>query len=101
MSRDWRRCSRSWPAKCGFPETVSGALDDADVVFIAVGTPPLADGNPDLRYLRQAGEQIGHCLNGRFTVVVNKSTVPVGCGNWVETHRTRFVPGASRQGAGG
>src|SRR5258706_1041214 len=68
-----------------FTEDASEALDQAQVVFIAVGTPPLPDGNPDLRYLREAGEQIGRRLNGNFPVVVNKSTVPVGSGNWIES----------------
>jgi UDPglucose 6-dehydrogenase len=61
------------------------ALSTADVVFIAVGTPPLPDGSPDLQYLRSAGEQIGKCLGDGFTVIVNKSTVPVGSGHWIES----------------
>lgn len=61
------------------------AVPNADVVIIAVGTPPSPDGSPDLRYLRAASEQIGRHLAGEFTVVVNKSTVPIGSGNWVES----------------
>ena len=61
------------------------AIPQADVVFIAVGTPPLPDGNPDLTYVRQAAEEVGRHLGEGFTVVVNKSTVPVGSGNWVES----------------
>ncbi len=61
------------------------AVPQADVVIIAVGTPPSPDGSPDLRYLRAASEQVGQCLDGDFTVVVNKSTVPIGSGNWVES----------------
>ena len=57
----------------------------ADVVFIAVGTPPLPDGNPDLSYLRAAATAVGEHLGDGFTVVVNKSTVPIGCGSWVES----------------
>ncbi len=68
-----------------FTENASEALHEAQVVFITVGTPPLPDGNPDLRYLREAGEQIGRRLNGYTPVVVNKSTVPVGSGNWIES----------------
>ena len=68
-----------------FTDDASEALHQAQVVFIAVGTPPLPDGNPDLRYLRQAGEEIGRRLNGNSPVVVNKSTVPVGSGNWIES----------------
>jgi len=61
------------------------AVPQADVVIIAVGTPPAPDGTPDLRYLRAASEEVGRCLDGEFTVVVNKSTVPIGSGNWVES----------------
>jgi UDPglucose 6-dehydrogenase len=59
------------------------ALRDADVIFIAVGTPSSADGSPDLRYLSSAARAIGQYFDGDFTVVVNKSTVPIGSGNWV------------------
>ncbi len=61
------------------------AHSEADVIFIAVGTPPLADGNPDLSYLRAAATTVGERLGDSFVVVVNKSTVPIGCGNWVES----------------
>jgi UDPglucose 6-dehydrogenase len=61
----------------------AGAVQDADVIFIAVGTPPSADGSPDLRYLSAAARGIGEHYAGNFTVVVNKSTVPIGSGNWV------------------
>src|SRR5512141_1322413 len=59
------------------------AIPDAQVVFIAVGTPPGAGGAPDLRYLQAAAEGVGERLGPHFTVVVNKSTVPIGSGNWV------------------
>jgi len=62
----------------------AGAVQDADVIFIAVGTPPTADGSPDLKYLSQAARGIGEHYAGDFTVVVNKSTVPIGSGNWVD-----------------
>ncbi len=55
-----------------------------DVIFIAVGTPPKADGSPDLSHLQTAAESIGSNLGDGFTVIVNKSTVPIGSGNWVE-----------------
>lgn len=63
----------------------AGAVHDADVIFIAVGTPPSADGSPDLKYLKQAAHGIGQHYAGDFTVVVNKSTVPIGSGNWVDS----------------
>ena len=56
-----------------------------DVVFIAVGTPSTADGSADLSYVQQAAQSVGARLNNHFTVVVNKSTVPIGSGNWVGT----------------
>jgi len=68
-----------------FTEGYAQAIPQADVVFIAVGTPSLPDGNPDLQYLRQAAHSVGAHLGPGFTVVVNKSTVPVGSGNWVES----------------
>src|SRR5579864_1732966 len=68
-----------------FTTDFTKCLANADVVFIAVGTPSLPDGNPDLRFVRSAGEQIGCHLGEKFTVIVNKSTVPVGSVNWVET----------------
>src|SRR5262249_48204558 len=69
--------------KLSFTTSYEDAVASADVVFIAVGTPSLSDGTPDLRYLRSAAEGIGATLANEFTVVVNKSTVPVGGGNWV------------------
>lgn len=68
-----------------FTTSISEGLRPAQVVFIAVGTPSALDGAPDLQYVREASKQIGECLNGHFTVIVNKSTVPVGSGNWVES----------------
>jgi UDPglucose 6-dehydrogenase len=54
-------------------EAVQGAL----IVFIAVGTPSRPDGSADLSYVFEAARQVGAALNG-FTVIVNKSTVPIG-----------------------
>lgn len=60
------------------------AIPQAEVIFIAVGTPSLPDGTPDLSQVRSAAQAIGRHLGEGFTVVVNKSTVPVGSGNYVE-----------------
>ena len=60
-------------------------IPETDVIFIAVGTPSLPDGNADLGYVRLAAESVAERLGKNFTVVVNKSTVPIGSGNWVET----------------
>ena len=66
-----------------FTTSYAEAIPGADVVFIAVGTPPTPSGAPNLEYLSQAARSIGQNINGSFTVVVNKSTVPIGSGNWV------------------
>lgn len=66
-----------------FTMDYSEAIPDAQVVFIAVGTPPGVGGAPDLRYLQAAAEGVGERLGPHFTVIVNKSTVPIGSGNWV------------------
>ena len=68
-----------------FTTDYSAAVPDADVVFIAVQTPSLPDGNPDLTYLRSAAESVGQHISGGFTVVVNKSTVPIGSSNWIDS----------------
>jgi UDPglucose 6-dehydrogenase len=68
-----------------FTSTYADAIPLADVVFIAVGTPSLADGNSDMRFVRSAAQSVGEHLGQGFTVIVNKSTVPIGSGNWVES----------------
>jgi len=68
-----------------FTTSYADAVPSAEVVFIAVGTPSRTDGNPDLSYLRAAAMLIGDFLGPGFTVIVNKSTVPIGTGNWVES----------------
>ncbi len=64
----------------------------ADVIFIAVGTPPLPDGSPDLRYLRAAAQGVGAHYKGEFVVIVNKSTVPIGSGNWTGSLLREHLP---------
>jgi len=60
-----------------FSTSTKEGVEDADVVFIAVGTPMSDDGKADLSYVRAAATEIGRHMNG-YTVVVDKSTVPVG-----------------------
>ena len=66
-----------------FTTDYAQAIPEAQVIFIAVGTPPGPGGAPDLRYLEAAAHGIGENLGAHFTVIVNKSTVPIGSGNWV------------------
>ena len=58
------------------------ALREAEFAFIAVGTPEGVDGEADLQYVRSAAETIAQNMSGPL-VIVNKSTVPVGTGDWV------------------
>jgi UDPglucose 6-dehydrogenase len=69
-----------------FETDLDSAVRESDVIFIAVGTPPLPSGESNLTYLESAARGIGAAMDpSRFRVVVNKSTVPVGSGNLVET----------------
>ncbi len=63
-----------------FTTSLKEALEDADAVFIAVGTPPDEDGSADLRYVLGVAQEIGELIDD-YIVVVTKSTVPVGT-NW-------------------
>ncbi len=68
-----------------FATELGAAAAASDVIFIAVGTPPLPSGEANLCYLEAAARSIGSAMdNSRFRVVVNKSTVPVGSGNLVD-----------------
>jgi UDPglucose 6-dehydrogenase len=77
-----------------FTTTLSSAVARADAVFIAVGTPARrGDGHADVTYVRGAAEQIAEALTG-YTVIVTKSTVPVGTGDEVEAIIRRLRPDA-------
>ena len=60
-----------------FTTDLSSVLDDVEVVFSAVGTPPDEDGSADLRYVLEVARTVGQHIN-KYTLVVTKSTVPVG-----------------------
>ncbi|MER9801561.1 UDP-glucose/GDP-mannose dehydrogenase family protein [Mesorhizobium sp. M0142] len=67
-----------------FDDDLADAVSQSDVVFIAVGTPSRrGDGHADLSFVYDAAAEVGRALKG-FTVVVTKSTVPVGTGDEVE-----------------
>ncbi|MCL2442168.1 MAG: UDP-glucose/GDP-mannose dehydrogenase family protein [Treponema sp.] len=65
-----------------FTTDLASAIKESNVVFIAVGTPPADDGSADLVYVEEAARQIGKLIN-QYTVIVNKSTVPIGTGKKV------------------
>lgn len=60
-----------------FTTDLTACLDDVEVVFSAVGTPPDEDGSADLRYVLEVAHTIGRNIN-KYVLVVTKSTVPVG-----------------------
>ena len=79
--------------RLSFSQDLAPAVAAADVVFIAVGTPSRrGDGHADLSYVHQAARDIAGAVAG-FTVVVTKSTVPVGTGDEVELILREARPG--------
>jgi UDPglucose 6-dehydrogenase len=73
-----------------FSTDVAGAIQRADVVFIAVGTPQSSDGSADLSAVRAVAETIGRSLNG-YKVIATKSTVPVGTADKVREIVGRYA----------
>jgi UDPglucose 6-dehydrogenase len=66
-------------------------VPDAEFVFIAVGTPQGSGGEADLKYVRAAARSIAHAMRGP-SIIVNKSTVPIGTGDWVADIVRRHQP---------
>ncbi|WP_448574304.1 UDP-glucose dehydrogenase family protein [Trichothermofontia sp.] len=69
-----------------FSTDLAAGVRHGEVLFIAVGTPALPTGESDTRYVEAVARGIGHCLSGGeqgYKVIVNKSTVPIGSGDWV------------------
>lgn len=80
--------------RLSFTTDLEDAVNGSDAVFIAVGTPSRrGDGHADLSYVYQAAEEIAGALDG-YTVVVTKSTVPVGTGREVSRIIARTRPDA-------
>src|SRR5881409_3681622 len=81
--------------RLSFTTDLAAAVRKSVIVFIAVGTPPKADGQTDLSAVETVAQEIGRAMD-RYTVVVNKSTVPVGTGEFVreviERHQRQPVP---------
>src|SRR5262249_52257294 len=81
--------------RLSFSTDLADGVRRSVVVFITVGTPPKSDGQTDLTAVGEVARAIGETME-RYTVVVNKSTVPVGTGEFVreviERHQKRRVP---------
>jgi UDPglucose 6-dehydrogenase len=66
-----------------FTTDLAAGVAHGEILFIAVGTPALPTGESDTRYVEAVARGIGANLNGGYKVIVNKSTVPIGSGDWV------------------
>jgi UDPglucose 6-dehydrogenase len=81
--------------RLSFTSDLGAAVKRALIVFITVGTPAKADGQTDLAAVEEVARGIGQAME-RYTVIVNKSTVPVGTGEFVreiiERHQAQPVP---------
>jgi UDPglucose 6-dehydrogenase len=69
-------------SKLVFTTQIDNAILSQDIIFICVGTPPMADGSADLRFVEEVAKDIGCNLNS-YKIIINKSTVPIGSGDWV------------------
>ncbi len=90
-----------------FTSDLGKGVNHGEILFIAVGTPPLPTGESDTRYVEAVARGIGSHLNGGYKVIVNKSTVPIGSGDWVrmivlegiaERQKTLVTAGSSTAG---
>lgn len=78
--------------RLNFITDTAKAVKESEIVFIAVGTPPLPDGTADLSYVKAVAETIGKSMNG-YKVIVNKSTVPIGTGDTVSRIIKQYYDG--------
>lgn len=69
--------------RLSFTTDLQFAIDSAEVIFLALPTPPGEDGSADLKYILGVASQLGKIIHG-YKVIVNKSTVPVGTANLVK-----------------
>jgi len=67
-----------------FSDNLSSAIDDCEVIFCAVGTPPEEDGSADLKHVLDVAKEIGKNINN-YILVATKSTVPVGTAQKIKT----------------
>ena len=66
-----------------FTSDLAKGVHHGEILFTAVGTPALTNGESDTRYVEAVARGIGENLNCGYKVIVNKSTVPIGSGDWV------------------
>ena len=71
--------------KLKFSTDIAAGVNHGEILFIAVGTPSLPTGESDTRYVEAVATSIGAHLDSNYKVIVNKSTVPIGSGDWVRS----------------
>ncbi len=77
--------------RLAFSDSTQHGVEHGDVIFIAVPTPPQADGSVDLTYIEAVAREIAQCLRpGQYRVIVDKSTVPVKTGEKVAETIKRY-----------
>ncbi|HEX7320981.1 MAG TPA: UDP-glucose/GDP-mannose dehydrogenase family protein [bacterium] len=76
-----------------FSNSIAEGVNESEILFIAVGTPPKENGEPDLSSVEQVAMEIGAAMKD-YRVIVEKSTVPVQTGKWVRTVVERFSKNA-------
>jgi len=69
--------------RLSFTTDLKSGVEDSEIIFICVNTPPMPDGGTDLSFVSAVAKEIGEALNSE-KIIVNKSTVPVGTGDLVE-----------------
>ena len=77
--------------RLSFTTSYEEALEGAEFAFIAVGTPSGVDGNADLKYVESAARSIAENMSAPI-IIINKSTVPIGTGDWVADIVTSAQP---------
>ena len=68
--------------RISFTTDIKYGVENSEIIFISVGTPSLVNGQADLSYVEAVASDVGKHINGE-KVIVNKSTVPIGSGDWV------------------
>ncbi|MHB1254265.1 MAG: 2-dehydropantoate 2-reductase N-terminal domain-containing protein, partial [Candidatus Humimicrobiaceae bacterium] len=69
-------------ARLDFTTDIKYGVENSEIIFISVGTPSLSNGQADLSYVEAVASDVGKHINTE-KVIVNKSTVPIGSGDWV------------------
>lgn len=96
LSELMQACAES--GRLQFSSDLAAGVEHGEVLFIAVGTPALPTGESDTRYVEAVARGIGKNLTSGYKVIVNKSTVPIGSGDWVKMIVDDALAEAAKEG---